>query len=330
MRSLSSQVTALVFTVGTFVAPSLVLASTHPLGFEESFYGVFRQLYAPVEGFKASRHEAAPPVPYETLLEVSDAVLAASPAASRELAHLRKVSREDLVSGEGWEEFRRFEPALDRSFNRKGVFFSPGLRRKIYVVGAGLMWHQAQHQYDSQAPHIRAAEAAGGTPMQSIEAEMRAWRAACSFWNAGNDINLSMGGKPFADPFSCFEGFPKAYYCRHLTAAESVILTIYRVKLVSRMAGEPASPDGEEERRPDFAAAQAGLEAELAGFCAEFERSVRGNPLSLEGVRLEWGLQRCVDEAVAAVNTKGWKPSRELCPASGASGELAAGAGLDL
>ncbi|MBI5882186.1 MAG: hypothetical protein HZB91_03675 [Elusimicrobia bacterium] len=313
MKPSSVKVAALGFTLGTFVALPLSHASTHPLGFEESFKGVFRHLYAPVEGFKHKQAEIAPPVPYARLIEISDAVFESSPKASAELAHLKLVAHDDLISSGGWEEFSQFEDSLGRNLNRKGVFFSPGMRRKIYVVGAGLMWHQAQHIYDSRIPSIKAAESAGGTPLESIEAETRGWQAGCSFWKAGNGMNVSMGGNPYADAFGCSEGFPKAYHCKYHSAAEAVILTTYKMKLLDRIGEEGTAESA--AGIPDLAGARAGLELELAAACAEFERGTKGNPLSLEGFRFEWTVSQCVDKALRTVNAPGWKSSKELCPA---------------
>ncbi|MBI4679045.1 MAG: hypothetical protein HY748_15825 [Elusimicrobia bacterium] len=320
MKASSVLMAALELTLGTFVAVSRAYASIHPLGIEESFQGVFHQLYAPVEGFKHKQH--LPPqadVPYGRLLEVSDAVLEFSPRTARDLAHLKPLVEADLISSDGWEEFKEFEDALGRNLRRKGVFFSPGMRRKIYVVGAGLMWHQGQHVYDSQAPHIKSAERAGGAPLETIEAEKRAWAAGCGFWNAGNAMNLSMGGKPYADAFSCGKGFPAVYHCKYNSTAELVIMTTYKMKLLSRLAVEDgmeaASTGAPGGVAPDVAAAQAGLELELAAYCAEFERAVKGNPLSLAGLKLEWNVSQCIEKAIQAVNAPGWKASKELCPA---------------
>jgi hypothetical protein len=303
---------ALAFTLGSSVALPRSYASIHPLGFEESFYGVFHQLYAPVEGFKHKNVSAGASLPYDKLMEISDTVLESSPKAAADLAHLKGVGQAELVSKEGWEEFRQFEDTLARNLNKKGVFFSPELRRKIYIVGAGLMWHQAQHQYDLRAPYAQAAQNAGGAPLETIEAEMRGWRAACSLWKAGNGMNTDMGGMPFADALSCDAGFPKEYYCKYHSAAESVILTTYRMKLLYQIRQE--GPGEGTDAVPDPAGAQAVLETELTAYCAELERGAKGNPLSLEGLTLEWKFPQCVDKAVETVNAPGWKASKELCP----------------
>lgn len=310
---------AFFFLLGMFVAVSQAGASTHPLNIEESFQGVFGQLYAPVEGFRLRQRAPAPEVPYSRLLEVSRTVFASSPEAERELDHLRPVVDKDLISAEGWDEFNDFEGTLDRSLVKRGVFFSPGMRRKIYLVGAGLMWHQAQHLYDSQAPYAKAAEAAGGGPLDSLEAEVRGWRAGCSFWKAGNGMNVSMGGKSYADALSCEHGFPKAFHCRYNSTAELVILTNYKIRLLARLGGEVQ--DEGTGPAPDLSGAMAGLEAELAGYCAEFERASKGNPLSLSGFKFEWSAGRCIEKAVETVNAPGWKGSKELCgPDSDGSG----------
>ena len=152
----------------------------------------------------------------------------------------------------------------------------------------------------------------GGIRSGSIEAEARGWQAGCSFWKAGNGMNVSMGGNPYADAFGCGEGFPKAYHCKFHTAAESVILTTYKMKLLDRIGDEGA---GEVVgATPDLAGARAGLDVELAAACAEFERGTKGNPLNLEGLRFEWTVNLCVAKALETVNAPGWKSSKELCP----------------
>ncbi|MBI5209674.1 MAG: hypothetical protein HY927_06875 [Elusimicrobia bacterium] len=292
--------------LGSFVAIGTAEASIHPLRFEDSVQSVFRQLYAPVEGLRNQRASPAPALPRNGLLELSETVFEFSAPAARDLAHLRTIAEKELVFSGGWEEFGRFEETLAANVSRKGVFFSPGMRRKIYVVGASLLWHQAQHLYDGGMPAIKAAEEARGAPLESIESEDRGWRAGCAFWNASLRMNAAMGAQAQPDPFRCDQGFPAAYYCKHHFAVELVLVTAYKLRLASRLA-----VDGGEASSSSTAV----LERELAAYCLEYERSLKGNPLSLAGFKSEWAVDQCLDHAVKTVNAPGWKNSTVLCPA---------------
>ena len=168
------------------------------------------------------------------------------------------------------------------------------------VAGAAF-WHQTQHLYDREAAYMRPPKMDGAPLRTSLDGERRAWRAGCLFWDAGR-APASTVREP-----ACLERFPDDFYCERSLAVEFVVFIAQRLKQLGRT-------------RADVSKGEYPLEQALTGYCAEAERSERGNPLSLDGFRFEWGLDECLARAVATVEAPGWKSTLELCPAAGKGG----------
>lgn len=281
----------------------LLAAAAPPAGatrqspaFEEAVQDAFREIFIPFNGWKdrGSLPRSIDLDPRTGLMEVSDRVFALSPQAESELRHLRDTVGSQTLSGGEWTEFREFQDSLGGTLQRRGIYFSPGLKRRVYLVGAAILWHQAQHRYDQTARESSIGEALDAS--DSVEGEMRSWRAGCLLWRAGLAGTLHPDTIRRGDPFRCDEGFPKAYYCKLYTAAELVVLSAI------------AARTGSAEERAETS-------QELAAYCWDLERIDGGNALAVAGFSPRWDSPECQRRAVRAVLAPGWKSSLEECPA---------------
>lgn len=254
------------------------------------------------EGYEQLLDGRGAPISPETrvrrFLESAEKVFSESPPASRELSHLRRLAAQQL------EGLPRRAPLADGDEHGRAWLIagaSASMEKGGSRVGGAAFWHQTQHLYDRQASYMRPPRMEGGILRTSLDGERRAWKAGCVFWEAGREP-VAGAREP-----ACLGRFPADFYCERSHAVEFVVFIAERLKQLGRS-------------RADAAKGESALEQALSGYCAEAERSERGNPLSLEGFHFEWGLETCLERALGAVRAPGWKSTLELCPAAGKTG----------
>ena len=288
----------LVLVTGLLAHGATLDARVETRGFEQSLREGYEQL------LDARGAPISPETRVRRFLESAEKVFSEAEPAGRELGHLRRLAAAEI------ERVPRHALRFDGDEHGRAWLIagaSASMEKGGSRVGGAAFWHQTQHLYDRQASYMHPPKMDGASLRTSLDGERRAWRAGCVFWDAGR--------APISREPACLERFPADFYCERSHAVEFVVFIAQRLKELGRSRAE-AQRGG------------SALEQALSGYCAEAERAARGNPLSIEDFRFEWGLETCLERASQAVLASDWKSSLELCPAADKAGPDARRAAL--
>lgn len=294
-------------------------------GFADSVRGAYLEIIKPGDGLRKPLRAIGGPFqkPKFRLYDMSTRVLHGAPKAAAELGHLRDQLEKLRDSELQWEYFERFEEGLADGLTRQGVSLSPRVKRMVTLVETGMLWYEAQYEYDRAALRGWGGLPEGSLP-ETLEMERRSRDVGCRLVEAGGEAGVVEGGDDLPDVFHCGEELPVLSYCRYSFAAEFVIVAARELRQLDGSDELVSDVDVTVEDRKEV------LSRVLTAYCAELERGTKGNPLSIEGFVPEWGPGECVAEASKSVLKPGWRSSLELCPAAIKFGPDVRAAALEL